>query len=1047
VTWSFSAADGRTASGSVPFDVSGLRVRVFEASLDQGRYADGDVIESTLRINSNQPAAVLLRGFILDPEGLMQPAGTTTVTLDPAADLYVTHPWAFSSSVAGLHRFVFGLYLPASDTLLASGSLAFDVGNAAVLGLRTDKADYPSPTESVTATVSAFLSGPATLRLDLDGQEVGSQEVSAAGIVEIPVTLQSVSPGSHQLEAVMEGAGYTSRRSTSFASGTSLPDLVAGVPSVRPGTGASWTVDVAVSNVGRSDAPGTSLDVRDPVSGTPIGTASVPALAAGAAATVSVPWDVLGGAGSRQVEAVADSAAVVVEYREDNNVSRVSVDVPVLLIQAISASSYPANADAILGATVLNLTPDVTYTGLSFVGSVTRPDGSTFALPAVPFAAIVPGASVSAAAVWPVGTSLPGTYTLLSTAVDGSSAVLAQATTPFAVLPTVAVAGSVAAAPNPAPAGGAVSLSGHIQNQGNVVAAGSAVFDVVAGDGTVVATRSTPAAVPLAGTADVSVQVDPLDVNPGEYGVELGLDVDGQTHPVASAPLTVSGAGVTATMDADATQRVLVFVGGLPLDPAGNARRLGFVNASLAGSGAIVRTTSDVQEFGRLMRSGPWNTYVVVNDVPILLPLLTDELREAVFRGDGLVFVQWKAGSSPGIEPALGARINGAQSGTSHTLHVMPAPLGPAQTLVVPGLAAKLQLQGAALAGTMDPSVAVLTATGYGLGRAVTMAFDPAVDPSSPVRAALESLFARSVAYAAPSTARLPSAGRVLPLAVRVENAASTSQSVDVTLTLPAGVRVAAADDNPTTNDPVRWDLTIPAGGASVVRFALALPDAVGSYDVVATVRADGIAVSPAPQVTLGVPATSDTLVSQTIEDLESATVSPADQIYLQTALSLLQAAESLAAAPVNIEARIRLVTDASLSLGSIHSADVGAQRGQGDLVLAAWERAWYDAGVPFAVETEVRPILECVVDHGGGAFTAYFGYRNDNVSTVAVSIGANNKFTPTPQDRGQPIVFQPGRTPYYPNAAFNVSFDGSNLVWKLYNRTSTASSGSARCP
>ena len=99
-----------------------------------------------------------------------------------------------------------------------------------------------------------------------------------------------------------------------------------------------------------------------------------------------------------------------------------------------------------------------------------------------------------------------------------------------------------------------------------------------------------------------------------------------------------------------------------------------------------------------------------------------------------------------------------------------------------------------------------------------------------------------------------------------------------------------------------------------------------------------------------------------------------------------------------------------------------------------------------------VRPILECVAESGDG-YTAYFGYKNENPFSVEIPVGESNKFTPSPQDRGQPVIFEEGRTSYYPNAEFSIDFDGSNLVWTLEGpdgarRTSTASSNPAqRCP
>lgn len=88
-----------------------------------------------------------------------------------------------------------------------------------------------------------------------------------------------------------------------------------------------------------------------------------------------------------------------------------------------------------------------------------------------------------------------------------------------------------------------------------------------------------------------------------------------------------------------------------------------------------------------------------------------------------------------------------------------------------------------------------------------------------------------------------------------------------------------------------------------------------------------------------------------------------------------------------------------------------------------------------------VRPILECVEYLGPEQYVAHFGYLNPNPFPVEVPIGGDNKFTPAPQDRGQPTVFQPGRTAYYPESAFQIAFDGRNLVWTLQRRTSTASS------
>ena len=96
-----------------------------------------------------------------------------------------------------------------------------------------------------------------------------------------------------------------------------------------------------------------------------------------------------------------------------------------------------------------------------------------------------------------------------------------------------------------------------------------------------------------------------------------------------------------------------------------------------------------------------------------------------------------------------------------------------------------------------------------------------------------------------------------------------------------------------------------------------------------------------------------------------------------------------------------------------------------------------------------VYPMLECVTAMADGSYSALFGYKNENKASVTIPVGSNNKFSPSPINRGQTSVFKPGRIV----GAFRVSFNGSNLAWTLQasgdddnRRTATASSKSMRC-
>lgn len=96
----------------------------------------------------------------------------------------------------------------------------------------------------------------------------------------------------------------------------------------------------------------------------------------------------------------------------------------------------------------------------------------------------------------------------------------------------------------------------------------------------------------------------------------------------------------------------------------------------------------------------------------------------------------------------------------------------------------------------------------------------------------------------------------------------------------------------------------------------------------------------------------------------------------------------------------------------------------------------------PITSGGSVSPILECVSAKAGGVFAAVFGYLNSGNSTVVVPIGSNNKFSPGPDDRGQPTMFEPGRH----ESIIGVVFDGADLVWSLNGGSATASANSKAC-
>jgi hypothetical protein len=90
-----------------------------------------------------------------------------------------------------------------------------------------------------------------------------------------------------------------------------------------------------------------------------------------------------------------------------------------------------------------------------------------------------------------------------------------------------------------------------------------------------------------------------------------------------------------------------------------------------------------------------------------------------------------------------------------------------------------------------------------------------------------------------------------------------------------------------------------------------------------------------------------------------------------------------------------------------------------------------------------VTPIVDCIQERTNGEILAYFGYKSDEPSAVQIPVGTANYVSPSPSNRGQPTVFQPGRT----ERSFSVQADGTvGITWTLGAASIAATNASPRC-
>ncbi len=312
-------------TASLPIDVNGIQVKVTEARLDKPKYAATDAVNLSLTISSNRAISAKLRTWIVDPSGRYTEAGEGAISLSATEPLLATQNAQLATASMGIHRLVYGVY--SGDMLLSSGSEAFDVGEAVLMGLATDKTDYPTKADVVTAKASMYGTVGASMELKIDGATIKTEEVTLNGFATLKSELPAVSPGPHTLRAVLMSGGLSSSKETIFVYGSRLPDLTATLSSQGSiNSDGTMTLTAVVMNQGKDASVATTVSLFD--SDSIIESKPLRALNGGDSDTITFAWNVSGKTGDHVIKAVVDPDNLVAEFDKQNNSAQISIRIP-----------------------------------------------------------------------------------------------------------------------------------------------------------------------------------------------------------------------------------------------------------------------------------------------------------------------------------------------------------------------------------------------------------------------------------------------------------------------------------------------------------------------------------------------------------------------------------------------------------------------------------------------------------------------------------------------------------------------------------------------
>gem|GEM_PF-1247018 len=252
------ASDPGTIAVSHPFDVAGILVKVLECKNDRGKYASSDLIKTSLNISTNAPMPVLLKMWIVDPSGQYISVGEQTIHLSSSENSLITTSSPLITTLSGIHRLVYGIY-GSEGLLLCLGGEAFDVGDAILLGLSTNKKDYPTNTEPIIITTTLFGSVSGELQLELDGIIIKRETVLLNGFATYSTQIQEITPGPHVLKGTLTAGGLKSTKEISFTYALAFmpkPMISASPISLEFGNinlSSSSTQKITLSSIGNKD--------------------------------------------------------------------------------------------------------------------------------------------------------------------------------------------------------------------------------------------------------------------------------------------------------------------------------------------------------------------------------------------------------------------------------------------------------------------------------------------------------------------------------------------------------------------------------------------------------------------------------------------------------------------------------------------------------------------------------------------------------------------------------------------------------------------------
>ncbi|MCX6584525.1 MAG: hypothetical protein NT166_30510 [Candidatus Aminicenantes bacterium] len=947
----FSDTSREELSGSHSFDVSGLVVKVAKSELEKGKYSPGETIKAAYTLEANRDDSLALRCWVATPSNQWTYLGESSVTVSADRQSNAVSSYSFTTSEAGTHELVYGLYK--EDNLVVSGRMAFDVGDAVLIGIATDQFEYKDGGENVIVRIDYFGEKPETLSrkgfstsqsfcLFLDNEKVEERSLTIDGPGHFEITLNNsrISGGSHLLEATLTGDGLSSTKTTGFLYGTNLPDLTLTLTETGS-EGLTYTYKITATNRGKTTSPATTLAFTD--NGNPVETVTIPALASGASQEITFNWSGSGKAGAHEFLFEIDPTNIVKEYSEANNRLTFSEEVPLLFYNLeVEPIIWPANSDINIITRLINNQTGIASLTLNL--SIIHDSTGTAIFQRTRVEELPAFGSKALNDHFNTGVTPAGEYTLVQDVASNGATLHKEIDVLIETTKTISAVLQLLPVKIPSGIDVEVEMTMTLENTGNVALEDeTVVIEVVNKENQeTVKVEQLLFTVPLGQEVAIKKAMA-LNLVEGLYEVRLKYLDD----VIVTAELTAAAA-IKPDKTIAVRPRVLI----MNLQIPGSADPIVFLTNLFQSAEIRHEAANGVLESYFQFHKGHANINIVLGHT--MGRKLRDELKERVWRGEGLIFVVSNPINAPDMVEWLGVNVsplNGKNKADESIVEILPGELsgrgGQVELVEKNRLIIEKKNTDVIIIGqTQQKKQAVMTYRKYGNGHILVIAAPVGLAAYKSGGETIAQLLVNAVNRFSGDIYTISTLARVLPVAISLSNEGSEEKNLIVKEIFPYGVE--GYDYSPTLEDTgdekeIKWNIKVSGGAMETISYWLKLPDQAGNYEVKTEIY-DG--ETKLEEVSLNVDVSQAVLSSimDTILELEALEVSGHDANAIRQAKTCLEnirnrSVGSLADHLQNLHDAVQAVE----TIGSVASVDVSVLRLKAGDIMVIMGRRFYE--------------------------------------------------------------------------------------------------------